>query len=118
MAVSKFVHFYNPGLFPIYDTEVVWKRVFSGFMGQYRSFCAGAGFNAGAEGAGFLRNYITWGSSFIQSAHPKFMTQFAQWLGAELPPRRVTAIDPKRLERLYATAFEFTAIGAAIAEGY
>ena len=26
MAVSKFLHFYNPALFPIYDTEVIWKK--------------------------------------------------------------------------------------------
>ena len=28
MTVSKFLHFYNPGLFPIYDTEMIWEKVF------------------------------------------------------------------------------------------
>ena len=30
MTVSKFLHFYNPALFPIYDYEVMWKKVCNG----------------------------------------------------------------------------------------
>ena len=36
MAASKFLHFYNPGLFPIYDYEVIWKKVFCRFRKDFR----------------------------------------------------------------------------------
>src|SRR5664279_1950612 len=39
MTVSKFLHFYNPSLFPIYDEAVIWKKVFGRFEGEFRSFC-------------------------------------------------------------------------------
>ncbi len=40
MTVSKFLHFYNPGLFPIYDNEVMWKKVCNGrFKSDFREFC-------------------------------------------------------------------------------
>ena len=31
MPVSKFLHFYNPGLFPIYDTEMIFNKVLKRF---------------------------------------------------------------------------------------
>ena len=33
MAVSKFLHFYNPALFPIYDNLVIWN----GVLGYFRN---------------------------------------------------------------------------------
>jgi hypothetical protein len=63
MAVSKFIHFYNPSLFPIYDNEVVEYKVFARFRTDYREFCDGAGLDSSANGADFLRNYVCWASS-------------------------------------------------------
>jgi hypothetical protein len=115
MTVSKFLHFYNPGLFPIYDTAMIWEKVFKRFDNGFRDFCWKAGIpydSAIKDGtAAFLRYYMLWANSLLKVAHPTFMAVFADWLGkqpgAELRKRR---FDPTAL---YATAFEITAIGAA-----
>src|SRR5579872_2142113 len=39
MAVSKVLHFYNAELFPIYDSEVISKKVLTRFKGEFRDFC-------------------------------------------------------------------------------
>ncbi|MGA3315453.1 MAG: hypothetical protein ABSC64_03330 [Candidatus Korobacteraceae bacterium] len=118
MTVSKFLHFYNPGLFPIYDNGVIWDEVMNGvFKYDFREFRdrekipdSIAGSNA-EDTAAFLRYYMIWASSLLSVAHRAFMQVFSDWLakqpGTELPKRR---FDPTRL---YARAFEYTAIGAA-----
>lgn len=70
-----------------------------------------------ADGAAFLRNYIGWGSSLMSTAHPDFMPRFIDWLEDELPKRAFAIAGRETLSRLYATAFEFTAIGAAVGAG-
>jgi hypothetical protein len=118
MTVSKFLHFFNPALFPIYDTAVVWSRVFGRFGIDYRAFCEGANLDSSADGAAFLRNYVCWAGSVMTTAAPDFMSSFVAWLEDELPRKRFATLEPAFLRTLYATAFEFTAIGAAKAEGY
>jgi hypothetical protein len=117
MTVSKFLHFYNPGLFPIYDTEVIWNRVFKQFKKDYDAFRTSNNLASRAGDVAFLRNYLCWASSLAASAHAGFMGTFVDWLGDELPRRKFDALGRETLETLYATAFEFTAIGAAVAEG-
>ncbi len=114
MIVSKFLHFYNPALFPIYDNAVIWEKVFKHFRDDFRDFCTSANIpykravNDDAET--FLLYYMGWASSLLSVAHENFMQAFVDWLdkqeGAALHRRK---FDPKTL---YATAFEFTAIGA------
>jgi len=118
MTVSKFLHFFNPSLFPIYDTAVVWNKVFASFRGDYREYCNRTNLGPDSEGAAFLRNYICWSSELMTTASPDFMPSFVAWLAGELPPRRFAMLDPAFLSTLYATAFEFTAIGAAKVEGF
>jgi hypothetical protein len=118
MTVSKFLHFYNPSLFPIYDTAVVWNKVFARFSLDYRAFCNAVNLDPSADGAAFLRNYVCWASSLMADAGPGFMSAFVAWLEDELPRKRFAALDQAFLRTLYATAFEFTAIGAAKAEGF
>jgi hypothetical protein len=113
MAVSKFLHAYNPSLFPIYDNEVIWERVFRRFKNEFREFCWTSKLPYDVGFTLFLRNYICWASSIFSSVHPRFMEAFVDWLskqpGGQLPRNFDTLT-------LYATAFEFTAIGAAEAE--
>jgi hypothetical protein len=118
MTVSKFLHFYNPSLFPIYDTAVVWNKVFARFGNDYRAFCDGTNLDKSAEDAAFLRNYVSWASSLMTTAAHDFMPSFVAWLEDEMPRKRFAALDQAFLRTLYATAFEFTAIGAARAEGF
>ena len=114
MTVSKFLHFFNPNLFPIFDTAVVWNEVFSAFGGEYATFCAQSGVEAVWPGGnGFYRNYVCWAASFIGGAEANFMADFAVWFDAQTrgiaDPCGIRA-DLKSHE---ATAFEFVAIGAA-----
>ena len=44
------------------------------------------------------------------------MGRFVEWLRQEMPPSHFKRVSGSLLEQLYATAFEFTAIGAAVAE--
>lgn len=116
MTVSKFLHFFNPRLFPIYDTEVIGNRVFRVFDADYRSFCAENGWSSTASGPAFLMNYMYWAKMLLAGAGPQFMPAFVNWLSDELPRKRFEALDRTYLSHLYATAFEFTIIGAAVAE--
>lgn len=111
MTVSKFLHFFNPSLFPIYDSKIVEMRVFGRFRNDYKSFCAKYGMNPARRDVVLLHNYVLWAAETIVSAHPAFMQQFVDWLKHELPPREFEAGE--NLDQLFATAFEFTAIGAA-----
>jgi hypothetical protein len=114
MTVSKFLHFYNPALFPIYDGAVIFDKVFTRFRSDFRDFCEAAGIPyktaINDDSAAFLVYYMRWANHLLASAHPTFMMAFVNWLekqpGAELERRGFDAAT------LYATAFEFTVIGA------
>jgi hypothetical protein len=115
MTVSKFLHFYNPALFPIYDGAVIWERVFRRFRADFRDFCCEAGISYARAlndvTGDFLRIYMLWASSLLRGSHGRFMRVFADWIGSQ------PGADPDRrsfdVSCLYATAFEFTIIGAA-----
>jgi hypothetical protein len=109
MTVSKFLHFYNPELFPIYDGAVIWCTVLNGcFQSDFAGFCEG-GHNDDTEN--FLVYYIGWASSLLSSGHQSFMQVFVDWLNSQ--PN--TALSSRRFDatKLYARAFEYTVVGAA-----
>jgi len=121
MTVSKFLHFYNPALFPVYDTEYIYYKVLAGyFKSDFRDFCDRDRLPytifMNKDTVDFLPAYMRWAASFLSVAHSSFMQVCAEWLaeqpGANLDRRK---FDPTTL---YARAFEYTAIGAAKAEGY
>lgn len=114
VAVSKFLHGYNPSLFPVYDNEVIWEQVFRRFKNEFREFCRTSNVvcDLGFTPL-FLRNYVSWASSLLASAHPKFMATFVDWLNKQPGGQLARTFDALTL---YATAFEFTAIGAAKSE--
>jgi hypothetical protein len=118
MTVSKFLHFFNPNLFPIWDNAVVDQRAFKRFGVDYSEFCTTNHLDANAIGEEFLGNYFCWGRDLVSYAGKEYMPLFVGWLRDEIPPRRFRKLEPARLAELYAVAFEFTLIGAAIAEGY
>lgn len=119
MTVSKFLHFYNPSLFPIYDTWMIWNKVLNGrFKADYRDFWEREGISkaiaTGEDTAEWLRHYINLASSLLSAAHVSFMQVFVEWL-AQQPGVALArhTFDPATL---YATAFEFTIVGATAAE--
>ncbi len=115
MAVSKFLHPYNPALFLIYDTDVIWKKVLATcFRTEFDQFCSMSSlpYSATKDSAELLRSYMCWAGSLVASA-PNFMDIFADWLGKQ--PGGEASKTKRKFEAssLYSTAFEFTIIGAA-----
>jgi hypothetical protein len=108
MTVSKFLHFYNPSLFPIYDEKMIWNNVITPFEAEFRNF---RGNEYYWRDETFLLYYWGWASSLLSGAHEGFMQVFGDWLnkqpGSNLSQRRFD------YTRLYARAFEFTALGAS-----
>jgi hypothetical protein len=116
MAVSKVLHFMNPGLFPIWDFEVIWNSVMgtgSAFQIEYKKFCRRFNFTYSDNTPIFLLNYILWAAGYIQQSHEDFMEWFEDWMNHHF------ADDVKKfglnhnLKDYFAVAFEFVAIGAA-----
>ena len=113
MAVSKFLHFFNPSLFPIYDGAVMENQVvFGRFDGDYRRFCGDAGLDYNCSGEAFYPNYLHWARSLVRAAARSFMPTFLRWLKEELSPEHYKLLSRNEMMTLYATAFEVTAIGA------
>jgi hypothetical protein len=118
MAASKFLHFFNPALFPIYDTAAVWGTVLDGsFKKYYRAFCRQRRLAPGENSEEFNLNYGLLASEILRSTQAdEVMEVFAGWFRRETSG----APDPNGvlddLKSYYATAFEFIAIGAAALE--
>jgi hypothetical protein len=116
MPVTKFLHFYNPALFPIYDEKVIWGMVLEKrFNRDFSIFLAAQQFeDEKGYKPSWIANYVAYGSWLLSTGHPKFMEVFTEWLEAQPGCSRVKG-KPFGT-RLYATAFEYTIIGAAEAE--
>lgn len=121
MAVSKFMHFFNPHSFPIYDTAVVYEKVFKAFRRDYDAFVAQLrrrrGIVYSKHDGTFNLIYPLWAGELLRSSEDGFMKHFADWFQDSLQPSRRNDV-PLTLIEYRATAFEFVAIGAAIKEGY
>ena len=116
MAVTKFLHFYNPALFPIYDEAVIWKIVLEKrFNRDFRVFheMKRIEYESGYR-AVWIANYMAYANWLLSSAHPQFMSVFEEWLAAQ--PRCERVKGKQFVTRRYATAFEYTIIGAAVVE--
>ena len=119
MPVSKILHICNPGLFPIWDVDVMWNQVMwerAPFRREYAAFCQSRGFNPTTNEHVFNLNYTLWAASYIQDADSDFMTWFGAWLGMNYRSDIAAARLEQAVSTLYATAFEFVAIGAAYLE--
>jgi len=104
-------------LFPIYDNAVIWETVCNDrFKNDFREFCEREKFPyrrfTRKDTVDFLPCYMRWENSLLSVAHGGFMQVFIDWLGkepgTELPKRRFD------ITTLYASAFEFAAICAAM----
>ncbi len=114
MPVAKFTHFFNPKLFPIYDYEVIWKKVMNGvFRKNYRDWCYSHNLNPNGPGERFNLYYMLWAGHILRWADTDFMVYFGDWFKSQIgnQPDFQNVLDD--LHYYYATAFEFVAIGAA-----
>jgi hypothetical protein len=114
MTASKFLHFFNPRLFPIFDTQVIWNRVFRQFRADWRRFCSSAQISRDAEGVDWYLGYMQWGESLLCTASPALFSYFSDWYKLQVPQPRSAEIDHLDLSSYLAAIFEFTIIGAAV----
>lgn len=113
MAVSKFTHFFNPKIFPIYDQTVIWNLVLNGvFRDDYRRWCARNYLNPLGPGAKFNLHYMLWAGHSIRNADDDFMKYFTEWFISQVGSGEGKNYFLDDLHQYYATAFEFVAIGA------
>jgi hypothetical protein len=116
MPVAKFTHFFNPRLFPIYDYEVVWKKILDGaFRVGYRRWCTAIGRNAKTDidSARLNLNYTLMAGDMIRMADQGFMNFFSQWFRQQVAGENDDYRVLDDMKSYYATAFEFVSIGAA-----
>jgi hypothetical protein len=121
MAASKFLHFFNPGLFPIYDRAVVANKAFPRFAAELHAArerwaepLAPITFDPiYTNGLGTYVAYLLWAADTMASAnHRKIMARFRVHFERMLRDEGRPAAVPDGLDRFYATAFEFAMIGA------
>jgi hypothetical protein len=121
MAVSKVLHFANPGLFPMWDWDVIWGKVMgkdqsgrsASFHSEYQAFCCEHKFSVWENGPEFVLYYTLWAASYIMGRHSEFMHWFVDWMNLHFSTDIAKYGLAARLPSYYATAFEFVAIGAA-----
>jgi len=119
MPVTKMLHFCNPSLFPIWDRAVVWKEVMwegGPFRQEFDSFSRALGINPTTNEPEFVLYYTLWAASYIQGADSDFMTWFAEWMDRHYRADLLATQMDQHVNKLYSTAFEFVAIGAAYLE--
>lgn len=114
VAASKFLHFFNPHLFPIYDIAEVWNAALNNrFKDDYHSFCRQVDAKPGERSSVFNCTYIALAADLMQNAHPELMSQFASWFRGHC----VDCVDEngilEDIDTYYATAFEMILLGAA-----
>jgi hypothetical protein len=112
MPVAKFLHFFNPRLFPIYDTAVICNIVFKAFKDDWSGFIEQERLKDD-QGCPWLANYVLWAARLVKAGDQLLMNQFATWFGNRLSSKDPNAQLPADLDKYYAAAFEFVAIGAA-----
>lgn len=115
MAAAKFLHFYNPSLFPIYDDAVMWKRVLNGaFRREWAAVCDEYGIKVWEPSEKFLITYCSWAAEVMRAADPEVMVEFERRF-RELEGQ--DAVTLGGTQRYHATAFEYLLIGAARLNG-
>jgi hypothetical protein len=83
MVVSKFSHFFNPSLFPIYDTEIIYKTVINGtFRDDYKSINPRTPpllILDDKDGIWDAYYWVAWGNEVMRRRHAELMDYFAEW---------------------------------------
>jgi hypothetical protein len=116
MAVSKFLHFFNPSLFPIYDNRVIENGALKRFKLDYETFLSSSSLTSSRYRDVYLLRYSAWARSLILAGGSGLMTLFAKWFCEQVsghPDPQTVCAD---VNQYYATAYEFIVVGAALSE--
>ncbi len=109
MTICKFLHFFNPSLFPIYDDWAIHRKVLTTFKNDWQGFRAPVG-DTDIE---IAYKYVLWASAVVRSADTSLMPTFVDWFAERIKPKGL----PPGIQRNYGLAFEVVALGAHAAEG-
>jgi len=113
MAAAKYLHFFNPRLYPLYDNEVIWKRVLHGtFLSEWKEVCREAPIKVWEPSERFLITYYGWASDLMRTTEPKMMDIFASWFRAEAGTSLGSIEDD--VSHYHVVAFEYILVGAAL----
>jgi hypothetical protein len=120
MAMSKFLHFFNPMLFPMWDTAIIYHKVVGPhgiFNREYKSFVSTlpTWVRELDRDSDYYLRYVAWASSIVLSGPPSpVMSSFADWVREQASSHPENGDVVMELDRYEATAFEFAVIGAAL----
>jgi hypothetical protein len=111
MAASKFLHFYNPGLFPIYDGAVIWNEILNGiYKREWSSVCYRYGIKVYETSERFLLTYFAWAAELSKCADEELTQSFSTIFRDRA---RLDKRDLPGLDKYYASSFEYALFGAA-----
>ena len=111
MAAAKFLHFYNPALFPIYDGAMIWNRIlYRAFRSEWEDVCDEYGIKFWEGSEAFLITYTSWAAEVMQTAAPEIMLAFEQRFRT-LSGNELAASE--NVAQYHAAAFEYLLMGAA-----
>ncbi len=113
MAASRFLHFFNPRLFPNFDNAVINQQVLQVFGPDFDKYCADAGIADWDEEPAFYAQYMLWASRHVQLADPELTADFVTWCKAQVEEDEETSEMLGAIGQHQATLFEFVAVGAA-----
>lgn len=116
MAVSKFLHFFNPKLFVIWDREIIYGEVYPVFRQDWNAAYRDIKVGTDDEWMKFYLAYLLWAGKSVQECSQKSMQCFSNWFVDIVSSGRDAEDFRRELQTYYATAFEFVAIGAAYLE--
>ena len=114
MAVSKFLHIYNPRLFPIFDWAVIRNQVLPAFNDEWQNFPCPE-FNQADRRDKELMDYLKymfWAAYLMRGKEEALADYFSLWLAEQLKNEGEHEVPPSACREWYATAFECVAIGA------
>jgi hypothetical protein len=113
VAASKFLHVFNPRLFPIYDISVIWNVALNGrFKEDYVQFCRRTNARPGERSARFNCTYTALAADLMQNSHSDLMPIFADWFQQSCSDDEDQNHLLDAIDTYYATAFEIILIGA------
>ena len=115
-AISKFLHFFNPKLFPIHDRNAIENGVLKIFNSDWKNFTPTVHSQSLYCGIRTYFRYILWANQVIRQNHKNIMSEFVNWFSGEVEQKNNSNEIICNMEEYYATAFEFIAIGASLIE--
>lgn len=119
MAVSKFLHFFNPRLFPIYDRSIIGNKVLKVFADDWKKFMRNVDIDSNIDIDPGLRKYfqyVLWANSILCNRQNYIMAEFVNFFSEQVKDK-VVSTESNYLRDYYATAFEFVVIGASLIKG-